>query len=94
MPFTTETSKEANTSPQFYPLVMDAPFSNVDEIHIKNISKILSGSAEQVIIAVMKKDWEPAAGIMSPLVGKAYQIEKDRDVDGKEIDTMTHIKER
>lgn len=88
-----ENSKEANTTPQYYPLVMDAPFSNVDEIHIKNISRILSQSAEQVIIAVMKKDWEPAAEIMAPLVGKAYRIVKDTDINGKEIDTMTHIKE-
>ena len=88
-----DSSKEANTAPQYYPLVMDAPFSNVDEIHIKNISAILSQSAEQVIIAVMQKDWEPAAEIMAPLVGKSYRIEKDHDADGKEIDTMTHIKE-
>ena len=27
---------------QVYPLVMDAPFSNVDEIHIDNICKISS----------------------------------------------------
>ena len=88
-----DNSKEANTTPQYYPLVMDAPFSNVDEIHIKNISAILSRSAEQVIIAVMQKDWEPAAEIMAPLVGRSYRIEKDHDADGKEIDTMTHIKE-
>lgn len=88
-----DSSKEANTTPQYYPLVMDAPFSNVDEIHIKNISSILSRSAEQVIIAVMQKDWEPAAEIMAPLVGKSYRIEKDHDADGKEIDIMTHIKE-
>lgn len=88
-----DSSKEANTTPQYYPLVMDAPFSNVDEVHIKNISEILSRSAEQVIIAVMQKDWEPAAEIMAPLVGKSYRIEKDHDADGKEIDTITHIKE-
>lgn len=88
-----DSSKEANSSPQYYPLVMDAPFSNVDEIHIRNISKILSSSAEQVIIAVMQKDWEPASEIMKPLVGKSYRIEKDHDAEGKEIDTMTHLVE-
>lgn len=87
-----EKSKEADIGPQYYPLVMDAPFSNVDETHIRNISKILPASAEQVIIAVMQKDWEPAAEIMSSVVGKSYKIEKDRDADGNEIDTMTHIR--
>lgn len=85
-------SKEANIGPQYYPLVMDAPFSNVDETHIRNISQILPASAEQVIIAVMQKDWEPAAKIMAPVVGKSYHIEKDRDKNGKEIDTMSHIR--
>ncbi len=89
-----EDENKMDVGPQYYPLVMDAPFSNLDETHIKNISKILTSSAEQVIIAVMKKDWEPAAQIMEPIVGKAYIIAKDCDTDGKEIDTMTHIKER
>lgn len=83
----------ANVGPQYYPLVMDAPFSNVDEIHIRNISKILPESAEQVIIAVMQKDWEPAAPIMAPVVGKSYHILKDKDAEGHYIDTMTHIRE-
>ena len=87
-----EKSKEADIGPQYYPLVMDAPFSNVDETHIRNISNILPASAEQVIIAVMQKDWEPAAEIMNSVVGKSYRIEKDRDSEGIEIDTMTHIK--
>ena len=82
----------ANVGPQYYPLVMDAPFSNVDETHIQNISKILPASAEQVIIAVMKKDWEPASTIMEPVVGKSYVIEKDKDPEGNEIDTMTHVR--
>ncbi len=85
-------NNDADVGPQYYPLVMDAPFSNVDETHIRNISQILPASAEQVIIAVMQKDWEPAADIMSPVVGMSYRIEKDRDADGKEIDTMTHIR--
>lgn len=89
---TSEKTKEADLGPQYYPLVMDAPFSNVDETHIENISKILPASAEQVIIAVMQKDWEPASKIMESVVGCSYRIEKDRDADNKEIDTITHIR--
>lgn len=76
---------------QVYPLVMDAPFSNVDEIHIDNICKILPQTANQVIMAVMQKDWEFAAVNLDKYVGKSYQIKKDTDVSGKEIDTATHI---
>lgn len=77
---------------QVYPLVMDAPFSNVDEIHIDNICKILPNTANQVIMAVMQKDWEYAATNLQKYVGKSYMIEKDRDANGKEIDTSTHIR--
>lgn len=77
---------------QVYPLVMDAPFSNVDEIHIDNICKILPGTANQVIMAVMQKDWEFAAVNLDKYVGKSYTIVKDKDAAGKEIDTATHIR--
>lgn len=75
--------------PMYFPLVMDAPFSNMDTSHIRNVSDILPQSANQVIIAVMKKDWEPAADIMSKYVGMSYSIQKNRDTNGKEIDTMS-----
>lgn len=77
---------------QVYPLVMDAPFSNVDEIHIDNICKILPKTANQVIMAIMQKDWEYAAKNLDQYVGISYIILKDRDDEGKEIDTSTHIK--
>ena len=76
---------------QVYPLVMDAPFSNVDEIHIDNICKILPKTANQVVMAVMQKDWEYASTNLNAYVGKSYKIEKDRDENGKETDTATHI---
>ena len=76
---------------QEYPLVMDAPFSNVDEIHISNICKILPVVSNQIIIAVMKKDWDYASKNLNSYVGLCYEITKDRDIDGKEIDTSTHI---
>ena len=63
-------------STEAYPIVMDAPFSNVDEIHIKNISTILPEIAEQVILIIMKKDWAYAAETMGEKVGVGYVIEK------------------
>lgn len=77
---------------QVYPLVMDAPFSNVDEIHIDNICQILPKTANQVIMAVMQKDWEYASINLGKYVGKSYTITKDKDANGKEIDTATHIR--
>ena len=77
---------------QVYPLVMDAPFSNVDEIHINNICSILPGTAGQIIMAVMQKDWEYASHNLKSYVGETYKIVKDVDAEGHEIDTSTHIK--
>ena len=64
-----------------YPIVMDAPFSNADEKHIANISKVLPQVAEQVILVVMNKDWEYAHANMSNKVGIIYQIEKHSEVN-------------
>ncbi|MBD5104171.1 MAG: hypothetical protein HDT47_04815, partial [Ruminococcaceae bacterium] len=63
-----------------YPIVMDAPFSNADDKHIANISKVLPQVAEQVILVVMNKDWEYAQSNMSEKVGMLYQIEKHSEV--------------
>lgn len=59
-----------------YPLVMDAPFSNADETHIKNISAVLPEVANQVIMFVMEKDWQYAESVMSIRVGKYCKLKK------------------
>lgn len=59
-----------------YPLVMDAPFSNADETHTANISKVLPEIAEQVIMFVMRKDWNYAQKVISHRVGKEHQLNK------------------
>lgn len=68
-----------------YPLVMDAPFSNADEIHVSNISKMLPEIAEQVIMVVMAKDWGFAESVIASRVGKKYVLEKKSE-------TLTYIK--
>ena len=65
-----------NLSSEPYPLVMDAPFSNADEIHTANISKVLPEIAEQVIMFVMQKDWRYAEPVMASRVGKQYTLKK------------------
>lgn len=59
-----------------YPLVMDAPFSNADETHIKNISSILPEVANQVIMFVMEKDWQYAEPVIANRVGKYCSLRK------------------
>ena len=65
-----------NLSSEPYPLVMDAPFSNADETHTANTSKVLPEIAEQVIMFVMQKDWRYAEPVMASRVGKQYTLKK------------------
>ena len=65
-----------NLSSEPYPLVMDAPFSNADETHTANISKVLPEIAEQVIMFVMQKDWNYAEPVMNEKVGQRYHLNK------------------
>lgn len=68
--------EEFDLSSEPYPLVMDAPFSNADEIHTSNISRVLPEVAEQVIMFVMKKDWRYAEPVISTRVGSRYTLNK------------------
>jgi len=83
-----ESEDDAINETESYPLVMDAPFSATDETHINNISKIIPGIAEQVIIIVMQKDWAYAKSAIQNRIGKTYVIE---NVDNSE--TFSRIKE-
>lgn len=64
-----------NIETEPFPLIMDAPFSNIDEHHIRQISKVLPEVAEQIIFFTMKKDWDIAEKTM-PHVGKCYTLHK------------------
>jgi DNA sulfur modification protein DndD len=59
-----------------YPIVMDAPFSNLDKTHCNNIAKQLPEIAEQVIMIVMDKDWEIVEDRFQSRLGQKYIIEK------------------
>lgn len=73
-------------SSESYPLVMDAPFSNADEIHTANISRILPEVAEQVVMFVMQKDWKYAEPVMKDRVGSRYILDKHSE-------TFTELRE-
>ena len=59
-----------------YPLVLDAAFSHADDIHTHNIAKELSGATNQLIFALMKKDWLYAKSGLMDRVGRMYELVK------------------
>lgn len=75
---------EFDTGSETYPLVIDAPFSSLDGKHVNNISKVLSETAEQVIMVVVEKDWTHAQVELESKIGMQYRLQK-------ESETLTRI---
>ena len=64
-----------------YPLVLDAPFSNTDQVHVEKISKVLPEASNQLILIVMEKDWNHARDVISPKIGKSYRLKKKSEIE-------------
>lgn len=59
------------------PIVLDGPFSKLGDENIKLIAKVLPEVSEQVIIFMLRKDWEYTG--LDEFVGASYSIDKDAD---------------
>lgn len=56
------------------PLIMDAPFSKTDALHIQNISKQIPQLSQQSIITMLDLQWKNASITMGNYVGKEYKL--------------------
>ena len=68
---------------EVYPLVIDAPFSNTDEIHIRNICINLPKYSDQIIMFVMEKDFNYAKESIMDRIGKLYTIKKISETESE-----------
>lgn len=59
------------------PIVLDGPFSKLGDENIRLIAKVLPEVSEQVIIFMLRKDWEYTG--LDDFVGASYSIDKDAD---------------
>ena len=59
------------------PIVLDGPFSKLGDENISLIAKVLPQVSEQVILFMLKKDWEYTG--LDEYVGASYFIEKEAD---------------
>lgn len=59
------------------PIVLDGPFSKLGDENIHLIASVLPKVSEQVIIFMLKKDWEYTG--LDEYVGASYCIEKEAD---------------
>lgn len=67
---------DSDLTNETYPLVMDAPFSNTDDEHIKNICRALPNFCDQIVMFVMQKDFNYAFDSIAHKVGKMYRLQK------------------
>lgn len=70
-----------------YPLVLDAAFSHADDVHTHNIARELSGAVNQLIFALMDKDWQYAKSGLIGHVGRMYELVK---IDEMEVQIKTY----
>lgn len=69
-----------------YPIVMDSPFGNLDEIHTENVASNIGKLSSQVIIVVSQKQWEGHVeqNILRQVNRKYRMVDGDITVDGGE----------
>lgn len=76
-----------------YPIVMDSPFGNLDQLHTCNVATNIGELASQVIIIVSDKQWnKDVEDNIKYQVGKMYKM-KDINDTYKDIMETTIIKE-
>ncbi len=57
-----------------YPLVLDGPFSHTDGKHIENMCRLMPQVANQVVIAVSRKDWLITKNYLENRVKRIYEM--------------------
>lgn len=66
-----------------YPLVLDAAFSHADSTHTQNIARELANATNQLVFAVMEKDWKHAKEGLDGHVARIYELNKISETEVK-----------
>lgn len=74
MEYSMNQKKQDENMADTLPIVLDGPFSKLGQENIGLISNVLPGISEQVIIFMLKKDWDYTG--LDEYVGRRYVIEK------------------
>lgn len=64
-------------APDDYPLVMDAPFSNLSKDDIHRACTELPKYCSQLIITLLDKDFDLSIGTLKPYINKSYSLTTD-----------------
>ena len=85
------------------PLVVDAPFGDLDPTNARIIYEVLRESTDQLVLLLSKSHWEPLDDVMRPSLGNEYllirqhaqsaddeQETKSIDIEGKTYGLVSH----
>jgi DNA sulfur modification protein DndD len=75
-----------------FPLVMDSPFGSLDEIYRRQVSKLLPGLADQLIVMASPTQWRgEVEEEMLPRVGREYVLVYNSPRDDLQGDTTMRL---
>ena len=57
-------------------MVIDAPFSNLDETNVSIVSQMLLEVSEQLVLFLSSSNWADSKHVLEPHVGRQYYILK------------------
>ena len=83
-------SKDEGEDAQRMPLVLDGPFSKLSDVNTAKVARVLPGVANQVIIFMLDKDWEPSGLEEFTDERYKYRVVKSVDENSSSVERQVH----
>nr|WP_297766275.1 AAA family ATPase [uncultured Butyrivibrio sp.] len=71
--------KADNEDAEVLPLVLDGPFSKLSDVNTAKVASVMPKVAEQVIVFMLDKDWEPSG--LADYTDKKYMYRVSKNID-------------
>ena len=71
--------KADNEDAEVLPLVLDGPFSKLSDVNTAKVASVMPKVAEQVIVFMLDKDWEPSG--LADYTDKKYMYRVTKNID-------------
>lgn len=85
--------KDEGDDAQAMPLVLDGPFSKLSDINTAKVARVLPKVANQVIIFMLDKDWEPSGLAEYTDANYMYRLEKSIEENSSEVKKQKEVAE-
>lgn len=82
---------EGTDDAQSMPLVLDGPFSKLSDVNTAKVAGVLPEVADQVIIFMLDKDWEPSGLAAYTDPRYMYRVEKEVDENSSVVKRQSEV---